>query len=176
MRYRLFFIILIQLVGLDCWAGRGKYFSIYPQYHHYTDIVNNSGNEFKELEGDIAINLEIRLVRIFSMTLVAGSTASGSRTYSGLGFKTDLPGFFLLGGKINDLIHKKRRRGINTYFAWTNHIVQEEGQGDRFVGNRFSLGADVFVSKSVFLNMELGLYSLRGDQFLSPTLGFGVEF
>ena len=176
MRLRFIFLILIQLFCHSSFAAKAKYFSVYTQYYYYTDIVNNSGNAEKELSQDVAFNAELRIYRIFSITGVMGQSLDSSRTFVGIGFKTDLPGIFLLGGSINDLIHRKRRKGMNTYFSFMNHIIQEGEGGDRFVGNRFNWGADIFISDPIYLNLEIGLYSIKGDQFLSPTLGFGVEF
>ena len=170
-------ILLINIISVDAYAGRrSKYFSVYGQYHFYSDLVNNSDNATKQLESDYSFNIDLRVYRIFILSASVGQAKDGSRKFSGIGFKADLPGFFVLGGNVNDLIRRKKRKGLNTYMHWRTYIIQEEGQGDRSVSDRFALGADIQLYNSVFLNLELGLYSHKGDQFLSPGLGMAVEF
>ena len=170
----IFLLLLIPLKGHA--SKRSKWFSLYTQYHSYTDLRNNSGNEFKTLSPDFSLNLDIRLVRIFILTLHGGQSFDSQRTHSGIGLKVDLPGFFMIGGSINDLIRRKKRKGINTSIHWKTYIFQNVGQGDRYVGNRFSFSADMKLTKALFLNLDLGLFSNRGDQYLSPTAGLGIEF
>ena len=177
MRYFILALILTSLIpSVGYSARRSKYFALYSQYHSYTDLVNNSDNPKKELSPDYSINLDIRLIRIFILTIHGGQSFDSQRTFSGLGFKVDLPGFFMFGGDINDLIRRKKRKGINTSIHWKTYILNDSNQGDRYVGNRLSFSADMKLTNTLFLNLDLGLYSHRGDQFLSPSLGLGFEF
>src|SRR5690606_33475194 len=98
------------------------------------------------------------------------------RSFAGAGFKVDLPGFFMLGGNVVDLIRRKKRGGINTSIAWKNFVISEDGQDVRSVANRFSFSADLRLSNNLFLNLDLGLYAHKGNQYLSPTFGLGFEF
>ena len=169
-------ILVFLFPSLGHSARRSKYFALYGQYNSYSDLVNNSSNEKKELSSDYSLNLDIRLIRIFIITLHGGQSFDGERTFSGLGFKVDLPGFFMFGGNINDLIRRKKRKGINTSIHWKTYVISDANQGDRYIGNRVSFSADMKLTDSMFMNLDLGLYSHKGDQFLSPTLGLGFEF
>jgi hypothetical protein len=172
---------IITLVTLFPSAGysarRSKYFAFYGQHHSYSDITSSgSSSDRKTLSNDYSLNLDIRMIRIFILTLHGGQSFDSSRKHAGLGFKVDLPGFFMLGGNINDLIRRKKRKGINTSIHWKTYVIQDTSQEGKYVGNRFSFSADIKFTDSLFLNLDLGLYSHRGDQYLSPTFGLGFEF
>ena len=168
-------LILITCTGAHAGTNT-KYFAFYAQYNSYNDITNSGDAERKYLSSDVSANLDLRLYRIFILTLHGGQSIDSSRSFTGAGFKVDMPGFFMLGGNIVDLIRRKKRRGINTSIDWKSFVISEESESSLSVGNRFSFSADIHLSESLFLNLDLGLYSHKGDQHLSPTFGLGFEF
>lgn len=176
MGIRICILSLSLLLTSLAQANSGKYFALYGQYNSYNDLTSSSDAEKKYLSADYSLNLDVRLYRIFILTLHGGQAIDGVRSFYGAGFKVDLPGFFMIGGHIYDLIRSQKRRTVNTAIGWKNYIIQEENLERHTVGDRFSLIIDVSLSESMFLNLDLGLYSHKGDQFLSPSFGLGIEF
>lgn len=169
-------IFICTLLLSSTSQGKTRYFSFYTQYNIYSDIVKRPGSDMAELPADVSMNLDIRLFRIVNFILHAGQSFDGIRTYSGAGLRLDLPGFFMLGGTTRDLVHRSKRRGVNTSVYWKVHIVEIKGAAQPLVGNKMGFAADTFLSKSLFLTFDLGLYSDDGNQFISPSAGIGYEF
>ena len=158
-------------------SARGyKRFSMYINYNYYEDILNNSSNQAVDLGEDLSLSFDIRMSRIFILTLHGGSALDSSRNFWGLGFKADLPGFFMLGGNVQEFIRKRKRRGINTSIYWKTYVISKTGQSALLVGNRFGFSLDFLITREFFINLDLGLYSDDGNQYFSPSLGLGYEF
>ncbi|MCB0378625.1 MAG: hypothetical protein KDD33_09050 [Bdellovibrionales bacterium] len=173
---RILIACMVFIFSLPSMAGRrAKYFAVYSQYTSFSDLLTDSSNNRKYLSAENSLNFDIRLMRIFVLNLHGGQAVDNQRRFSGAGIKVDLPGFFMLGGSINDLIHRRKRKPINTSFGYKSFIVQQQGQGDRYASGRFILATDIMLG-SFFINLELGLYNQRGDQYLSTAAGLGVEF
>lgn len=177
MRFSLLFAFLLTLTTASLSQARGgKTFSMYTHYNSYTDILNDQSNQPRELPEDISLGLDIRLKRIFILMIHGGSALDSSRSYWGLGFKVDLPGFFMLGGNVQEFIRKRKRKGVNTSLYWKAFVLSETNQMASSVGNRFGFSADFLITKDFFLNLDLGLYSDNGNQYFSPSAGLGYEF
>lgn len=108
--------------------------------------------------------------------LHGGTNFDGDRSYGGIGFKVDLPGFFLISPRRRELNRQKKKRGLNTSFYWKSYIVSRQNQSESFIGNKFGFSADTFLSENYFLNFDIGLYSDDGNQFFNYGMGLGYEF
>ena len=152
-----------------------SYVSLVSQAHYYHDLLQEDGPDL-EINPDVSLNLEIRTYRVFSILLTGGTAFDSSRVFYGFGFRADLPGFFMFGGNINDLIHRKRRKGVTTYFSASALLTEMPGEPKAIVAGRYALGMDIDLNHTFFINIEPSLYSHGGNQFLSLGAGLGIEF
>ncbi|MCC6138418.1 MAG: hypothetical protein IT287_07275 [Bdellovibrionaceae bacterium] len=144
------------------------------QHTTFNDIVANSTNEVLELEPVLNLNVNLRFYRTYSLTIAHGE--SGTWSYNGLGFRMDLPGVFFLGGNSNDFVRKAKRSKWNSYMSFAKLMTEADGEPEKFVCDRLGFGLDAFIVGGFYLNTELNLFSYKGNQFLSPTVGVGFEF
>lgn len=156
--------------------GKPRPYSMEVLYTTYSDIVKNASNPQDELASTISINANIRVYRIFSLMASYGTSVDDEWSYYGLGFKIDLPGFFFIGGLTNDLVHTRKNRGVNSYVSFGKYSATQVGLGDSFVNDRLSYGLDIFLGGDLYMNIDLGILSHQGNQFLAPAVGLGYEF
>lgn len=148
--------------------------SIDVQYSTFNDIVESPGNEILELDSVLNVNLNLRLYRIFSFVISHGEASTWS--YSGAGFRIDLPGVLFLNGSPNDFVRKSKRRNWNSYMQFEKLMATADGLEASFVCDKMGFGLDAFIAGDLYLNVEMNLFSYQGNQFLSPTIGLGFEF
>gem|GEM_PF-2270561 len=181
-RSGLFFILLfsvtLNLLGERAEARRSgyNYVSIGTQVHSYVDILRPDTLEPKRLSEDFSLNIDFRIFRVFSLMLIGGQSFDTERRFFGLGFRADLPGIFFVNGTINDLIHRKRRRGTATYFSYQSLVVNFQDGSSNVTGERFALGMDFDLDDDFYLNVEPAIYSQDGNRYFSGALGIGIEF
>lgn len=144
------------------------------QYSSFSDILNAPENEVLELDSVINVNLNFRFYRTFSLTLSHGEASTWS--YNGVGIRMDLPGIYFLNGSPNDFVRKSKKRSWNSYLHVAKLMATAEGAEEEFVCDKMGFGLDAFIAGSLYLNVELNLFSYQGNQFFSPTAGIGFEF
>jgi len=151
-------------------------FSFELQSTSYSDIGQNENSPKTSLTGTLNVNLNARLYKIFSLFSSFGTTTQSNWSYYGLGIKVDLPGFFFISARPDDLVRSKKLHTTNTYIAVSKMFTHEVSQNKNFMNDKIGLGVDVFISASIYLNLELGVLSYQGNQFLAPAIGMGYEF
>lgn len=181
-----FFIIFIILTPLrsiaqeygSFYGNNPRLFSIDVKYLMFNDIQSDPTTPRKDIGSQLATSLNLRFFRTFSLCgLYNVSVEKSVDTISayGLGLRMDLPGIFFINGTANDLVRKRKRRSINSYFQWSKLQIRE-ANAKSYVADRMAFGLDGFVAGNFYLNFEVALYSHQGNQFLSPGIGIGYEF
>lgn len=178
--YKYFLCILFLLLPMVASAqydffSKPRYFSAEVQYGSYSDIVRNDNNPTDDLNASYGINVAGRFYRIFSLVASYGRSVESDWNYMGLGLRIDLPGFFFFGGNANHFVRSKKLRGINTHITVSKFSVNQQNEED-FINDKYAFGADLFVAGDVYLNLEVGILSHQGNQFLAPAIGLGYEF
>lgn len=178
--------LFIYLMSQNASAGStaGTYFSsktgtfsLYANYTTYMDIQHsNASTSAVVLPAEYNFHGDIRLMRIFVLKTIGGTTVDNTKFFYGLGVKVDLPGFFFLGASINDLIHKRRSNPVNTYVEWATVFYDPKDGSNATSANRFGFGTDIFLINRLFLNVSVTVMSLQSNLFVSPAAGLGWEF
>lgn len=162
----------------DSFMNKPRLLSLDAKYSMYDDVQNDPNQPRKEIADQVAVSANIRFYRIFSLCALFNQSLDSKidqvRSF-GLGFRVDLPGIFFFGGSPTELIRKRKRRDINTYFQWSKLQVQEPA-AEKYVADRMAFGLDGFITGDFYLNFEVALYSHQGNQFFSPGVGIGYEF
>lgn len=178
---KLFLYISLMLFSTEAFAqyydsAYSKYrrVSVDVQYTSFSDILNSPGNEITELDSILNVNLNLRIYRTFSFVLSHGEASTWS--YNGFGFRVDLPGVYFLNGSANDFVRKAKKRSWNSYLQVHKLLATAEGIEDSFVCDKMGFGLDAFIAGSLYLNVELDLFSYQGNQFFAPIVGVGFEF
>jgi hypothetical protein len=153
-----------------------KRFSFELQYSTFSDIVQTSSEENLELSNVIGGNANFRIYRTFSLSFAYGKATDSSFEYKGLGFRIDLPGIFLISGNPNEMVRKSKKHRFNSYFAAMKLLTTSINEPDDFVSDKFGFGLDAFITNSFYINTEVNLFSYKGNQFVTPVIGIGVEF
>ncbi len=153
-----------------------RYVSMDLQYVTYADISRNSNQPVETLDQTLTGNIHLRFYRIFSLIGTYGQGTNREWSYKGLGIKVDLPGFYWLGGITDEFVRKQKKRPVNTYLSISKYFAKEEIGGDEFINDKFAFGTDIFVAGRAYLNIDVGILSFKGNQFLAPAVGVGYEF
>jgi len=177
----LYFIVGLSLIFSTSAEARRKKkkesrVSLIVSARYYADILQRAETDPLIIGPDASVNLEIKAHKIFSFILTGGQAFDQSRLFYGAGLRINLPGFFMFGGSLFELTLEKRRTKVVTYTSYTALVTELPGQDFRLIANRYSLGVDVSLGSSVFLNLEPSLYSHGGNQFISAGVGLGIEF
>lgn len=172
---KILLIVFSCLVFETSFARVGDY-AFYSQYNYYQDITQESTATKVELNDDVSLNLDIRVFRIVLLTFHGGMATDNSRSYGGIGFKVDLPGFFMIGARLDELMRRQKRRGANTSLYFKNYYISSENTDRKILGTKLGFSADFFLTKQYFLMFDVGLYSHGGNQYFNPAVGLGYEF
>lgn len=184
MGLRLFFLILIlnpiwaSAQYLDSLSNKSRPLSIDVKYLTFNDIQTNASSPRKEIAPELAISANLRFYRTFSFCVMMNQSMNksiDSISGYGLGLRVDLPGIFFINGMVNDLVRKRKRRDINTYFQW-GKLQITESNAQSYVADRMAFGLDGFIAGDLYLAFEAAIYSHQGNQFISPGVGIGYEF
>ncbi len=179
------FILIIAAAAVSFSTHAYKYkkdrahFSI--SYSNYDDVRLRSGTDVN-VNNSIDFEFGIRFRRLFRTFLAASVGEKGLQRELGVGFRVDLPGFFLIDAKIQDFIKKGMQRPINTsFFVIGNQARFENEQGALVIDSfatRFGLSLSWFpLSKSiVYIRGDLGVYTVGGNSHALYGLGVGMAF
>ena len=172
------------MINVQAWAGSGSsgIVSTVGTYRKFSRVVNGSvatnTMQFSDAaEGEI----QLRLAPSWTLDLTGGSAIDQTYNYVGIGLRTYMPGFFLLGSEGNSYGKRNRSRKVETFlhtglFKVTDRI--DATLPISYYSPRGGFTADILLSRNsdAFVSVDLSLQVLRGDIYVSYGLGLGYEF
>ncbi len=124
----------------------------------------------------------VRLMNIFSITAIGQNGGEGddqSLQGYGLGFRVDLPGFFLIGATDSQLRRKSKAYPVNSSIFMQSISTQYE-QGTavtKTIASRYGLTVEIFPFQTLmYFSLEAGVYNFAGNSFAMTGAGLGLQF
>lgn len=142
----------------------------------YSDITTRLSLESTAVSRKTGTGLDVgfRMHRIFGFHFFGDMSTDRTQISYGVGAKTYLPGFFLLGGNLNNLLFKRDQSRFFTYAQVMLENVESQTTGS-YLTTGFRLGVEFRLLKLWSIFGYVGLSSLAGNS-LSMHSGANLTF
>ncbi len=151
-------------------------------FRKFTRIANGSVASNTQLFTDVLEGeIQLRLAPSWTLDITGGAAINQTYNYFGMGLRSSMPGFFLLGSEGNTYGKRHRTRKVETFlhtgiFKVTDRI--DATLPISYYSPRGGFTADILLGRNTdaFVSIDFSLQVLRGDIYTSYGLGLGYEF
>lgn len=142
--------------------------------------MKNASSDVLELSPMYEAEIDLRLYKVYHFALVGMQSTDKNRSGYGGGLRINLPGYFLLGAKLPDLTRDSKMYPVNTSiygFAIKTTLTKDDQTVEDSVIAQYGGTVDVFLfSQYVYLTLDVGIHTLKGDSEIIYGAGLGFQF
>jgi len=157
-------------------------YEIQVEYLDYQNIKRDSNVTTGEVElgASQGISFGARFHSVLSMCILHRFNSDYSRQTTGIGFKMYVPGFFMFGGQMSNLVSSINRKNFLTYLAFEIAQTSVKDPGTRvetdFIESTPRFGAELGHLWGVYMFVSVGMANYLGDYNLVTSGGIGYHF
>lgn len=126
------------------------------------------------------ISLGIRSNQIYMFSLVYRQNSENQRKTTGMAFRSYLPGFYLIGGSVQNLIIDFSQRRFHTYWEaeldLTTIVDQTTQLTSKYYENSIRIGLEITLLSGLFIDASYGLATYKSNNTWVTGVGLGVRF
>ncbi len=192
---KLFFLtVIVQLTVTSAFANIGDYFLFDSKGNKHSNLLVLLNNfTYKDInlnstpESDAfvygqtqGLSVGLRRHQIYMFSLVYRQNVENSRKTTGIAFRSYLPGFYLIGDSIQNLVIDFSKRRFHTYYeaevAITSIVDPTTQISSKYFENALRIGLEITLISGIFLDGSIGIATYKSNNTWVTGAGLGVRF
>lgn len=181
--------LLLFFIAIDSAKAQSYSFNNIPRYFY---LQAETANYRKTGADDTAltdvtiryvnsVEFGMRLKNIFSLGLLGLQSTDHTLSGWGLGFRVDVPGFFLWNAKDADFSRIGKKYPVNTslygFAVPTSYFDSDGNLIAKGLGMKFGFEVDIFLlNRFTYMSLSAAGFNYLGRSYMSGAAGLGFQF